>query len=73
MSSLNGKLVYSLIGKFVGKIVDVSVDFESGTLSHITIKLKQAVRDHNLLKIPYGWIAAVGDIVLINKPESQED
>ena len=62
-----------MIGKLVGKIVDVSVDFEEGILSHITIKLKQAVRDHNLLKMPYGWIAAVGDIVIISKPELQED
>ncbi|MFX0089686.1 MAG: PRC-barrel domain-containing protein [Candidatus Hodarchaeota archaeon] len=62
-----------MIGKLVGKIVDASVDFEEGTLSHVTIKLKQAVRDHNLLKVPYSWIAAVGDIVLISKPELQED
>lgn len=62
-----------MIGKLVGKIIDISIDFESGTLSHITIKLKQTVRDHNLLKMPYSWIAAVGDIVLINRPGSQED
>lgn len=69
LSSLYGQDMYTDRGIYVGKIEDVSVDIREKRISGL------AVRDINPnafdigkrkgVVIPYRWVTAIGDIVLI--------
>ncbi|MCK4475147.1 MAG: PRC-barrel domain-containing protein [Methanophagales archaeon] len=69
LSSLYGQDIYTDRGVYVGKIEDVSVDIKEKRISGL------AVRDINPnafdigkrkgVVIPYRWVTAIGDIVLI--------
>ncbi|MGB2841264.1 MAG: PRC-barrel domain-containing protein [Halobacteriota archaeon] len=69
LSSLYGQDLYTDRGIYVGKIEDVSVDIKEKRISGLAVKNVNA-NAFNLGKkkgviIPYRWVTAIGDIVLI--------
>jgi len=60
--------VYTTIGKFVGTVEDVELDTSISAVSGLHVKLKKPVENKNTISIPFSWIKAIGDIVLIRKP-----
>ncbi|MHC1611056.1 MAG: PRC-barrel domain-containing protein [Candidatus Methanospirareceae archaeon] len=69
LSSLYGQDLYTDRGIYVGKIEDVSVDIREKRVSGLAVKnvnpnaFKTGGRKGVI--IPYRWVIAIGDIVLI--------
>lgn len=69
LSSLYGQDLYTDRGIYVGKIEDVSVDIKEKRISGLAVK-NVNTNAFNMGKkkgviIPYRWVTAIGDIVLI--------
>jgi sporulation protein YlmC with PRC-barrel domain len=72
ITSLVGREVYSNNGVFVGEIEDVRLDLDARSVTGLAL----AELNHELFAgrvegntgviVPYRWVRAVGDIVLIN-------
>lgn len=72
ITSLVGREVYSNNGIFVGEIEDVRLDLDAQTVTGLAL----AELNHQLFAgrvdgntgviVPYRWVRAVGDVVLIN-------
>jgi sporulation protein YlmC with PRC-barrel domain len=72
ITSLVGREVYSNNGVFVGEIEDVRLDLDSRSVTGLAL----AELNHELFAgrvdgntgviVPYRWVRAVGDVVLIN-------
>jgi len=72
ITSLVGREVYSNNGVFVGEIEDVRLDLDARSVTGLAL----AELNHELFAgrvdantgviVPYRWIRAVGDVVLIN-------
>jgi len=69
LSSLYGQDVYTDRGVYVGKIEDVSVDIQEKRISGLAVKNTNPnafdVGKKRGVIIPYRWVTAIGDIVLI--------
>jgi sporulation protein YlmC with PRC-barrel domain len=52
----------------VGIVEDVELDNSISAASGLHVKLKKPVENKNTISIPFSWIKAIGDIVLIRKP-----
>ncbi len=69
LSSLYGQDMYTDRGVYVGKIEDVSVDIKEKRISGLAVKNINPnafdVGKHKGVVIPYRWVTAIGDIVLI--------
>ena len=69
LSSLYGMDLYTDKGVFVGKIEDVSIDIREKRISGIVVRDVNPqlfnIGDKKGVIIPYRWVTAVGDIVLI--------
>ena len=85
ITSLVGREVYSNNGVFVGEVEDIRLDLERevvtglalGDVNHELFNTRAAGSKGVI--VPYRWVRAVGDIVLINDiverlhdPESEE-
>ena len=71
VTSLLNREIYTLNGLFVGEVHDVRVDFNELEVSHIVVQqinpdafTLQSGKDGVL--IPYRFVRAVGDVVLMN-------
>jgi sporulation protein YlmC with PRC-barrel domain len=69
LSSLYGQDLYTDRGVYVGKIEDVSVDIKEKRISGLAVRnvnpnAFDVSRDKGVI-IPYRWVTAIGDIVLI--------
>jgi sporulation protein YlmC with PRC-barrel domain len=69
LSSLYGQDLYTDRGIYVGKIEDVSVDIKEKRVSGLAVKNVNpnafgGVKKKGVI-IPYRWVTAIGDIVLI--------
>ena len=69
LSSLYGQDLYTDRGIYVGKIEDVSVDIKEKRVSGLAVKNVNPTafnvgRKKGVI-IPYRWVTAIGDIVLI--------
>ncbi|MDZ5811220.1 PRC-barrel domain-containing protein [Halorubrum sp. AD140] len=72
ITSLVGREVYSNNGVFVGEIEDVRLDLDAQAVTGLAL----AELNHELFAgrvegntgviVPYRWVRAVGDVVLIN-------
>lgn len=72
ITSLVGREVYSNNGVFVGEIEDVRLDLDAQAVTGLAL----AELNHQLFAgrvdgntgviVPYRWVRAVGDVVLIN-------
>jgi sporulation protein YlmC with PRC-barrel domain len=69
ITRLVGRDVYSNNGVFVGQIEDVQMDIEERRIAGLALgesndELFEANGDKGVI-IPYRWVSAVGDIVII--------
>ncbi|MFC5136295.1 MULTISPECIES: PRC-barrel domain-containing protein [Haloferacaceae] len=72
ITSLVGREVYSNNGVFVGEVEDVRLDLDTQSVTGLAL----AELNHELFAgrvdgntgviVPYRWVRAVGDVVLIN-------
>jgi sporulation protein YlmC with PRC-barrel domain len=53
----------------VGTVTDLELDFAVGGASGLQVKLKKPVENKDIIFIPFSWIKAIGDIILIKKPD----
>ncbi len=69
LSSLYGQDLYTDRGIYVGKIEDVSVDVKEKRVSGLAVKNVNpnafSAGKRKGVIIPYRWVTAIGDIVLI--------
>ncbi len=69
LSSLYGLGLYTDRGIYVGKIEDVSVDIKEKRISGLAVKNVNPnafnVGKKKGVIVPYRWVTAIGDIVLI--------
>lgn len=72
ITSLVGREVYSNNGVFVGEIEDVRLDLDAQAvtglaLAELNYELFAGRVDRNTgVIVPYRWVRAVGDVVLVN-------
>lgn len=71
LSGLRGRDVFTTNGTRVGTVSDGLIDFNSGTLAHVVVEslnnslFEQFASGYQGLKIPYRWVRAVGDVVIV--------
>ena len=72
ITSLVGREVYSNNGVFVGEIEDLQLNVEGEAvdglaLGNLNVELfKEETNDGLGIILPYRWVRAVGDVVLVN-------
>ncbi|MFW6153305.1 MAG: PRC-barrel domain-containing protein [Halobacteriota archaeon] len=84
ITSLVGREVYSNNGVFIGEVEDLRLDIESNAVTGLALNrlndelFDEYVGDARGIMLPYRWVRAVGDVVLVNDivervKETQED
>lgn len=72
ITSLVGREVYSTNGVFVGEIEDIKLDLGTEIVTGLALRepndelFGEQVRGTRGILIPYRWVRAVGDVVLVN-------
>ena len=72
ITTLVGREVYSNNGLFVGEIEDVRLDVDGEVVTGLALTelndtfFSERVGDARGVIIPYRWVRAVGDVVLVN-------
>jgi sporulation protein YlmC with PRC-barrel domain len=72
ITTLVGREVYSNNGVFVGEVEDVRLDLDAETVTGLALgRLNDElfagrVEANRGVMVPYRWVRAVGDVVLIN-------
>ena len=72
ITSLVGREVYSNNGVFVGEVEDVRLDLDAEVVNGLALSelnpqlFQDAATGTKGVIIPYRWVRAVGDVVLIN-------
>ena len=66
LTFLLGKKVYSILGKYIGTVVDVIVDLRKKEVAKIDVSTKSS-NDKQRILIPYRWLNAVEDIILVKE------
>ena len=67
LTSLLGKKVYSLIGKYIGNVADVTIDLKDKKVTKLDVDVKLPSGEEQRIVIPYQWLSAIKDIVLVKK------
>jgi sporulation protein YlmC with PRC-barrel domain len=72
ITTLVGREVYSNNGVYVGEVEDVRLDLDAEGVSGLAIRdvntelFSDMAADARGVMLPYRWVLAVGDVVLIN-------
>lgn len=72
ISTLVGRQVYSISGTYVGEVEDVRIDLDAETATALAITdsnpavFGSTSTDAQGVMLPYRWIRAVDDIILVN-------
>ena len=72
ITTLVGREVYSNNGVFVGEVEDIQLDLDAETVTALAIAdlnrelFEDTARGARGVLIPYRWVRAVGDVILIN-------
>ena len=72
ITSLVGREVYSNNGVYVGEVEDVRLDIERETVTGLALStlnsdiFGNAMQGSRGIIVPYRWVRAVGDVVLVN-------
>ncbi|WP_254544061.1 PRC-barrel domain-containing protein [Halomarina pelagica] len=72
ITSLVGREVYSNNGVFVGQVEDLRLDLDGERVTGLALSqlngelFKDRARGARGVLIPYRWVRAVGDVVLVN-------
>ncbi|MFX1518526.1 MAG: PRC-barrel domain-containing protein [Promethearchaeota archaeon] len=73
ISSLRGKKVYTSVAKYLGRVNGVKFDMNHNRVASLSVKVdirKKGLKPR-VISIPYSWVTAVGDIVIINRTLSK--
>jgi len=86
ITTLVGREVYSNNGVFVGEIEDVKLDVDNQQVTGLALTecnqdlFGTALGNDRGVMLPYRWVRAVGDVVLVNdvverleRPEEEEE
>ena len=86
ITSLVGREVYSNNGVFVGEVDDIRLDLDRETITGLALSdlnpelFGDSIERGKGVLIPYRWVRAVGDVILINdiierleRPEEDEE
>jgi sporulation protein YlmC with PRC-barrel domain len=86
ITSLVGREVYSNSGVFVGEVEDVRLDLDRETVTGLALGelngelFRGRIERGKGVLVPYRWVRAVGDVILINdvierleQPEEDEE
>lgn len=86
ITTLVGREVYSKNGVFVGEVEDIRLDLDQQTVTGLALHqlngelFDAEVRSSRGVIIPYRWVQAVGDVVIVNdiverlrQPDDVED
>lgn len=88
ITALVGREVYSSNGVYVGQVEDIRIDFDADRVTGLAINqvnndlFDEYLTDHRGIMVPYRWIQAVGDIIIVSdiverlsaeQQQSQED
>jgi sporulation protein YlmC with PRC-barrel domain len=67
LSETIGKDVYTIKGKYVGRVTDVSVDIDAKSVSAVQMKItgRKGMSGTEIVLVPYDLIVAIDDIVLV--------
>ncbi len=72
ITALVGREVYSTNGVYVGQVEDVKLDFGSERVTGLALHkvnmdlLGDPMGDNRGVMIPFRWIQAVGDVILVS-------
>ncbi len=72
ITNLVGREVYSNNGVFIGEVEDLRLDIDSNAVTGLALHrlnedlFKDYVGDSRGIMVPYRWVRAVGDVVLVN-------
>jgi len=72
ITSLVGREVYSNNGVFVGEIEDIQLNLDAETVTGLALSelngelFSREITGKKGVIVPYRWVRAVGDVVLIN-------
>ncbi|MBX0285135.1 PRC-barrel domain-containing protein [Haloarcula salinisoli] len=72
ITTLVGREVYSKNGVFVGEVEDIRLDLERQTVTGLALHqlnnelFSSEARSARGVIIPYRWVQAVGDVVIVN-------
>ncbi|PSQ01863.1 photosystem reaction center subunit H [Halobacteriales archaeon QS_5_70_17] len=85
ITSLVGREVYSNNGVFVGQVEDLRLDLDTETVTGLALTelndelFRDRAQGARGVIIPYRWVRAVGDVILVNdvverlkQPEEEE-
>lgn len=86
ITSLVGREVYSNNGVFVGEVEDLRLNIDDETVTGLALAnlnhelFAEEARSGQGIIVPYRWVRAVGDVILINDivervrdPDEEED
>ncbi|MFC7250690.1 PRC-barrel domain-containing protein [Halomicroarcula sp. GCM10025324] len=86
ITTLVGREVYSKNGVFVGEVEDLRLDLDRQEVTGLALHqintelFDQEVRSSRGVILPYRWVQAVGDVVIVNdiverlrSPDSDEE
>jgi sporulation protein YlmC with PRC-barrel domain len=72
ITTLVGREVYSNNGVFVGEIEDLRLDLDAESVTGLALHqlnqelFDQEIRSSRGVIVPYRWVQAVGDVVIVN-------
>lgn len=72
ITSLVGREVYSTNGVYVGQVEDVKLDFDAEHVTGVALNqvntdlLEAQLEGRRGVMVPYRWIQAVGDVILVS-------
>ena len=85
ITTLVGREVYSNNGVYVGEVEDIQLDLDEEVVTALAIAdlnrelFEEVAAGNSGVLVPYRWVRAVGDVILINdiierlgEPEQQE-
>lgn len=72
ITTLVGREVYSNNGVFVGEVEDLRLDLDTESVTGLALHqlnhelFNQDVRTSRGIIVPYRWVQAVGDVIIVN-------
>ncbi len=73
VSSVRGKKVYTSVGKYLGHVKSLKFDMNKNRVASLLVKIDIRMKGlrSRVVLIPYSWVTAIGDIVIIDKTLSE--
>ena len=59
--------------KEVGKVEDVDIDIETGSVTTLVISLQKGILSNDSIEVEFDKIGTIGDYILLNTEISEED